>query len=63
MFTGVEKAKFRKPVVPGDQLVLRCFDLKRRMSLCKMRAEASVAGVVVAEADLSAAVVDGGSLG
>ena len=63
MFTGVEKAKFRKPVVPGDQLVLRCFDLKRRMTLCKMRAEASVAGVVVAEAELSAAVVDGGNLG
>ncbi len=58
MFTGVEKAKFRRPVVPGDQLVLRCFNLKRRMSLCKMQAEALVDGQVVAEAELSAAVVD-----
>ena len=58
MFTGVEKAKFRRPVVPGDQLTLRCFDLKRRMTLCRMRAEASVDGVLVAEAELSAAVVD-----
>ncbi|WP_300164611.1 3-hydroxyacyl-ACP dehydratase FabZ [Solidesulfovibrio sp.] len=58
MFTGVEKAKFRRPVVPGDQVTLRCFDLKRRMTLCRMRAEASVDGVLVAEAELSAAVVD-----
>lgn len=58
MFTGVEKAKFRRPVVPGDQLVLRCFDLKRRMTLCRMRAEALVDGKVAAEAELSAAVVD-----
>lgn len=62
MFTGVEKAKFRRPVVPGDQLVLRCFDIKRRMNLCKMRAQAEVAGQVVAEAELSAAVVDGATL-
>ena len=58
MFTGVEKAKFRKPVTPGDQLVLRCMDLKRRMALCRMHAEASVDGKVVAEAELSAAVAD-----
>ncbi|MHC1712270.1 MAG: 3-hydroxyacyl-ACP dehydratase FabZ [Solidesulfovibrio sp.] len=62
MFTGVEKAKFRRPVVPGDQLVLRCFDLKRRMPICKMRAEASVDGKLVAEAELSAAVADKNSL-
>ncbi len=62
MFTGVEKAKFRRPVVPGDQLVLRCYDLKRRMALCKMRAEASVGDVIVAEAELSAAVADKKSL-
>ncbi len=62
MFTGVEKAKFRRPVTPGDQLVLKCFDLKRRMTLCKMRAEALVDGKVAAEAELSAAVVDKGSI-
>ena len=62
MFTGVEKAKFRRPVVPGDQLVLRCFDIKRRLTLCKMRAQALVADQVVAEAELSAAVVEAGAL-
>jgi len=62
MFTGVEKAKFRRPVVPGDQLVLRCYDIKRRMAMCKMRAQALVDGQVAAEAELSAAVVDAGSL-
>lgn len=62
MFTGVEKAKFRRPVAPGDQLILRCFDLKRRMTLCKMRAQAFVGETLAAEAELSAAVVDKGSL-
>lgn len=62
MFTGVEKAKFRRPVVPGDQLVLRCFDVKRRLTLCKMRAQALVDGQVAAEAELRAAVVDAGTL-
>ncbi|UJX41830.1 3-hydroxyacyl-ACP dehydratase FabZ [Desulfovibrio sp. JY] len=62
MFTGVEKAKFRRPVTPGDQLVLRCFDLKRRMALCRMRAEATVDGKIAAEAELSAAVVDKAAL-
>ena len=62
MFTGVEKAKFRRPVVPGDQLTLRCFNLKRRLTLCKMSAQATVDGQVVAEAELSAAVVDAATL-
>lgn len=62
MFTGVEKAKFRKPVIPGDQLVLRCFDIKRRMTLCKMHAQALVDDQVVAEADLSAAIADAKSI-
>ncbi len=58
MFTGVEKARFRRPVVPGDQLVLQCSDIKRRMHLCKMHAVATVDGQVAAEAELSAAIVD-----
>ena len=63
MFTGVERAKFRRPVVPGDQLVLFCSDIKKRMNLCKMHAAASVDGQVCAEADLSAAIVDQSTLG
>jgi 3-hydroxyacyl-[acyl-carrier-protein] dehydratase len=62
MFTGVEKARFRRPVVPGDQLILQCEDVRRRMNLCKMRALATVDGQVAAEAELSAAIVDKASL-
>lgn len=62
MFTGVEKARFRRPVVPGDQLVLHCDDIRRRATLCKMRAVATVDGQVAAEAELSAAIVDKSAL-
>lgn len=63
MFTGVEKARFRRPVVPGDQLTLRCDDIRQRATLCKMRAVATVAGQVAAEAELSAAIVNKAALG
>lgn len=62
MFTGVERAKFRRPVLPGDQLVLTCSDIRRRLHLCKMHAVATVDGQVAAEADLSAALVDRATL-
>ena len=62
MFTGVERAKFRRPVLPGDQVVLQCSDIRKRMNLCKMRGVATVDGQVVAEAELSAAMVDRSTL-
>jgi len=58
MFTGVERAKFRRPVLPGDQLILTCSNIKKRLNLCKMSAVATVDGQVVAQAELSAAMVD-----
>lgn len=58
MFTGLDQVRFRKPVVPGDQLVIRCFDIKHRMTLWKMSGEVDVNGEVVAEGRLTAAVVD-----
>jgi 3-hydroxyacyl-[acyl-carrier-protein] dehydratase len=58
MFTGIEKARFRKPVIPGDQLILECFDIKRRMTMVKMQATAKVDGKLAAEAVISAAMVD-----
>lgn len=56
-FMGIDKAKFRKPVVPGDQIrfELEMISLKRRF--CKMRGMAYVDGTVVAEADLSSTIV------
>ena len=58
MFTGINNAKFRKPVVPGDQLVMEVVMQARRAKIMQMHAKAHVNGVLVAEADLSAALVD-----
>ena len=54
MLTGVEKARFRKPVVPGDQLELEVRVIRSRGPLWKMAAEARVGGEIAAEAELSA---------
>jgi len=48
--TGVEKARLRKPVVPGDQMITRARILKIRGKIGKAEAEARVAGDLVAEA-------------
>ncbi len=57
-FMGIDGAKFRRPVVPGDQLrfKLQLLSVKRRTM--KMRGEAYVDGGLVAEAELLATVVD-----
>jgi beta-hydroxyacyl-ACP dehydratase FabZ len=52
LFGGVDKARFRKPVIPGDQLILECEVLQKRASTVKVRGQARVDGVVVAEAEL-----------
>jgi beta-hydroxyacyl-ACP dehydratase FabZ len=54
----IEEAKFRKPVVPGDQLVIEMRLMKRKPSIVKMQGEAKVDGVVVAEATLMCRLVD-----
>jgi beta-hydroxyacyl-ACP dehydratase FabZ len=58
LFGGIDKARFRRPVVPGDQLILECEVLQRRSNMVKMRGVAKVNGVVVAEADLLSMLVD-----
>ena len=57
-FTHINKAKFRKPVLPGDQLrfELELLTLKRR--ICKMQGRAFVDGDLVAEAELLSSVVE-----
>src|SRR4051794_935544 len=52
LFGGVDKARFRRPVVPGDQLILECELLQRRSNTVKLRGTAKVEGNVVAEAEL-----------
>jgi beta-hydroxyacyl-ACP dehydratase FabZ len=58
LFGGVDKARFRKPVVPGDQLILECEMLQRRASTVRMRGTAKVDGVVVAEAEMLSVMTD-----
>ncbi|MBV8515813.1 MAG: 3-hydroxyacyl-ACP dehydratase FabZ [Acidobacteria bacterium] len=52
LFGGVDKARFRRPVVPGDQLILECEVLQQRASTVKVRGTAKVNDAVVAEAEL-----------
>jgi UDP-3-O-[3-hydroxymyristoyl] N-acetylglucosamine deacetylase/3-hydroxyacyl-[acyl-carrier-protein] dehydratase len=49
-FLGVDKARFRRTVVPGDQLLIECEMVRRRKNACKVAAKALVDGAVVAEA-------------
>lgn len=56
--TGVDKAKFRKLVVPGDQLRLEIEVLKRRPPFWKMQGKAYVESNLVCEAELTAMVVE-----
>lgn len=55
-FMGINEAKFRKPVIPGDQLILETKLLKRRKDFWWMEGTASVDGEIVCEAKLSAVV-------
>jgi UDP-3-O-[3-hydroxymyristoyl] N-acetylglucosamine deacetylase/3-hydroxyacyl-[acyl-carrier-protein] dehydratase len=57
-FMGIDAAKFRRPVVPGDQLRFVLTLLKLRKGTSKMRGEAFVDDQLVAEAELLATVVD-----
>ncbi|HEX9285368.1 MAG TPA: 3-hydroxyacyl-ACP dehydratase FabZ [Nitrospirales bacterium] len=60
-FMGIEKAKFRKPVTPGDQLRFVVDVLRARHPYWKMRGEAFVDDTLVCEAELMAMITDGSS--
>jgi 3-hydroxyacyl-[acyl-carrier-protein] dehydratase len=55
-FMAIDKARFRKPVVPGDLLTLEVVPLRKGGAIWKLRGEAKVDGVVVAEAELLASI-------
>ena len=57
-FTGIESARFRRPVVPGDQLRIEMELLRRRNNFGKMNGKALVEGKLVAEAVVQFAIVD-----
>jgi 3-hydroxyacyl-[acyl-carrier-protein] dehydratase len=58
-FMTIDNAKFRKPVIPGDTVEYHVRKIRRRSNIWKFAAEAKVAGVLVAEAEVSAMLVDG----
>jgi beta-hydroxyacyl-ACP dehydratase FabZ len=57
-FTGINEARFRRPVVPGDQIRLTMEVLKLRSKTCKMRGTAEVDGELAAEAEIMSALVE-----
>lgn len=57
-FMTIDKAKFRKPVVPGDQIRFELDVLKVRSSIMNFKGQAIVDGAVVAEAEMMAMIVD-----
>ena len=57
-FMAIDKAKFRRPVTPGDQLIFKLELLKLRRGTSKLQAHAYVDEQLVAEAELTAIIVD-----
>lgn len=57
-FTGIDNCRFRKPVVPGDQVVFEVEIVNARKTFAKMRGRALVDGEVVCEANLMSAMTD-----
>jgi UDP-3-O-[3-hydroxymyristoyl] N-acetylglucosamine deacetylase/3-hydroxyacyl-[acyl-carrier-protein] dehydratase len=57
-FMGIDNAKFRKPVRPGDQLRFELNLLRLKQRICKMEGKAYVHGDLVAEAELLSSIVD-----
>ena len=57
-FLTIDKAKFRKPVVPGDTIEYHVKKMSHRKTMWWFRGEAKVAGQLVAEAEVGAMIAD-----
>jgi len=57
-FTTVERARFRRPVVPGDQIHYEVEVVRHRGDNCKLAGKVVVDGKVAAEAKISSAMID-----
>ncbi len=55
-FVGIDKAKFKRPVIPGDQLILEVKILKHKLDVWKMEGKAFVQENLVAEAIMAAKI-------
>ena len=58
LFMGIDKARFRRQVVPGDQLRIEVELVQRRRNVCKAHGLVTVEGEKAAEADILATIVD-----
>ena len=58
LLASVEEAKFRRPVLPGHQLRIEMKVTKRKASVAKMHGQATVDGLVMAEAELMCKLAD-----
>jgi len=56
-FLAIDKARFKRPVVPGDQLHFKLKQDSLRRGICRMTGQAFVDGKLVAEAELVASLV------
>ena len=57
LFAGIDKARFKRPVVPGDQLILDTEFVSRKMSLWVFNGKATVDGKIVAQAEIRMATM------
>jgi beta-hydroxyacyl-ACP dehydratase FabZ len=57
-FTAIDRARFRRPVVPGDQIRYEIEVLRVRLNTCKLKARAMVGEDLAAEATLSSTMID-----
>jgi len=57
-FMSIDKAKFRSPVTPGDQLIYKLTVIKQRGTIWQLDAKAYVDDKLVAQAELKAMIVD-----
>ncbi len=62
VFAAIDKARFRRPVFPGDTLTIEAQGFKRKGHIIKTTAKALVQGRLVAEAEITAAIIEPGEL-
>jgi len=62
VLSKVDRAKFKRMVVPGDQLRLDVEWIRQKGRICQMKGKASVDGEIAAEADIFATLLDVGDL-
>lgn len=57
-FSAIDKARFRRPVTPGDQLLLEVELVRMKLGTARLKGRATVDGKLAAEAELMATIVD-----